>query len=687
MTQNEINFGASHPPGDRDKASRQMEKLLKLINHHNHLYYVKADPGIDDCEFDALLRELEDLEAVFPDLADPNSPTQKVGGAPLQGFTTVTHSIPMLSLQNSYDPAEVRDFDARVKRFLDTEKAVPYVVELKIDGVAVSVKYENGNLVSGLTRGDGRQGDDITANLRTVRDLPLRLTTSSSAPPLLEVRGEVYFPRQAFEHLNRERKRAGEKIFANPRNTAAGTLKLLDPRKVARRPLSLFLYSLASTPPSGISTHSEVLALLKSLSLPVNPNAIGAADIEAALDICQEWEEKRSGLDYEIDGMVLKVDRLDLQDQLGATNKAPRWGIAYKFATQEAITRVTGIQWQVGRTGVVTPVADLEPVNLLGTIVKRATLHNADEIKRLGIRIGDSVRIVKGGEIIPKVIAVEIDKRTGAEKRFRFPTLCPVCRFRLERDEDEVATRCHNEHCPAQIKRQIHHFASRGAMNIKGLGRAIVDQLVETKLVTDIADLYSLSSSQLEDLERMGKDSSLNLINAIETSKQAQLTKLIFGLGIRHVGINAAGILARSYRSLEALSSADEESLAELPEIGPILAASVVKYFHLPKTTELLSRLLRAGLSLSQEIEELQSDALKGKVFVLTGTLSDLPRQKAKEMIENLGGRVTGSISRKTSYLVAGADPGSKYQKAVKLEVMVLDQAAFIALIEKNEKG
>jgi len=682
MTQNELSFGDSPTPRDRKKAAERISALTRLINHHNDLYYQQDNQEISDREFDALLRELEDLEAIFPDLADPNSPTQKVGGAPLTGFTTVAHSKPMLSLQNSYDQAEVRDFDTRVKRLLETTESVPYVVELKIDGVAIAIRYEDGRFVQGLTRGDGHKGDDVTANLRTIDSLPLQLDPKQKPPAELECRGEVFFPTRDFEQLNKQRTGAGEKTFANPRNAAAGTLKLLDPRKVAQRPLALFLYAIAGEMPPGITTQDQLLDRLRELSLPVNPHARRAADIDEALQFLQEWEEKRSNLEYETDGLVLKVDSLAWQHQLGATSKAPRWCIAYKFATEEALTHVLAVNFQVGRTGVITPVADLEPVDLLGTIVRRATLHNADEIKRLGIRIGDCVKIIKGGEIIPKVLAVETSKRTGQEKAIRFPTSCPVCRQRLERDEEEAATRCLNEHCPAQIKRRVEHFASREAMNIDGLGRALIDQLVDKKLISDIADLYSLTADSLLDLDRMGERSATKLIDAIEVSKQASLRQLIFGLGIRHVGINAAGILASALGSTDNLTRASEESLADLPEIGPILAASVVHYFNQPKTKQFLKRLASAGLSLEEKGETTKGLALQGQIFVLTGKLPDLTRPSAKRMIEDQGGRVTATVSRNTNYLIAGEDPGSKYQKAVKLGIPILDQHEFLKLID-----
>ncbi len=665
----------------RASPAARASELRRLIRHHNRRYYIDGEPEISDREYDALVHELEALERAHPDLDDPDSPTHRVGGEPLEGFATVVHRVPMLSLQNTYAEEEVREFDARVRRLLDLDRSPAYVVELKIDGIAIALHYERGRLARGVTRGDGTRGDDVTANLRTVRSLPLVLDPAGGeAPGAIEVRGEVYFPREAFRRLNAERERAGQKLFANPRNAAAGTLKLLDPRQVAERPLALFTYQVAGPPPAGITTQWEILAYLRRLGLPVNPHARRVANIEEALAAFREWDERRLDLDYDTDGMVLKLDSLAWQRDVGATSKAPRWGIAYKFETERAVTRVVGIAVQVGRTGAVTPVAELEPVELLGTVVKRATLHNADEIERLGVRVGDTVTIEKGGEIIPKVTGVLTELRDGSERAFRFPTTCPACGEPLERDEDGVAIRCAGEHCPAQLKRRILHFAGRGAMDITGLGDALVDQLVDQGLVRDPADLFALTVAQLAPLERMAEKSATNLVGAIAEARRRPLHRLLFGLGIRHVGAHVARVLAGAYRSIEALAAAAEEELAALTDIGPVVAASVVRYFRQPNTRRLLAKLQAAGVALADTTAAASraggaAGALAGLTFVLTGTLPTLSREEARALIERHGGRVTSSVSRKTSFVVAGADPGSKRARAEELGVPILDEA------------
>ncbi len=700
--------------GPNSPAAR-VAALRQSIRHHNRRYYVDGEPQISDREYDALVRELEALERAHPELDDPDSPTHRVGGEPLEGFATVLHRVPMLSLQNTYDEAEVREFDARVRRLLDLARSPAYVVELKIDGIAIALHYERGRFVRGVTRGDGTRGDDVTANLRTVRSLPLILDPPDGpVPAALEVRGEVYFPREAFRRLNAERERGGQKLFANPRNAAAGTLKLLDPRQVAERPLALFVYQIAGAVPAQIATHWEALGHLRRLGLPVNPHARRVNDIEEALGVFREWERRRLELDYDTDGMVLKLDSLTRQRDVGMTSKAPRWGIAYKFETERAVTRVVDISLQVGRTGAVTPVAELEPVELLGTVVKRATLHNADEIDRLGVRVGDMVAIEKGGEIIPKVTSVLVEMRDGSERPFTFPTACPVCQQPLERTTGEVVIRCVNEHCPALLKRQILHFAGRGAMDITGLGDVLVEQLVDRALVHDVAGLYALTAPALADLERMGPKSAANLVAAIAEARTRPLHRLFFALGIRHVGAHAARVLAAAYRSVDALAAAREEDLAQLPDIGPVVAAAITHYFAQPASRRLLARLQAGGVALAAPAETaggLQpggppsgglpsgglpsgglpsggppgvpaaSTVLAGRTFVLTGTLPALSRDEARALIERHGGRVTGSVSRKTSFVVAGADPGSKLARAAALGVPVLDEEGLRRLV------
>ncbi len=672
------------------QAAARVTELRRLIRHHDRRYFIDHDPEITDRAYDALVRELDQLERGFPALDDPNSPTHRIGGAPLESFATVPHKSPMLSLQNSYDEDEVREFDARVRRFLGTEDPLAYVVELKIDGIAVALHFREGRFRQAITRGNGIEGDDITANLRTVRSVPLELDLSAGVwPQDVEIRGEAYFPRSGFDALNQRRVAQGEKRFANPRNAAAGTLKLLDPQEVGRRPLAFFAYQLVADP-MPCPGHSEVLEFLQATGLPVNPHRKRVTGIDQAIELFSDWGEQRKQLDYDTDGLVLKVDDLGLQRRLGATGKAPRWGIAYKFETEEAVTRILEIDVQVGRTGAVTPVANLTPTDLLGTVVKRATLHNADEIARLDVRVGDWVAIEKGGEIIPKVTRVLTDRRTGDEQPFQFPTICPVCGKGLEQEEGEVAIRCVNEHCPAQLKRRITHFASRTAMDIEGLGHILVDQLVDEGHVRALPDIYGLRADLIADLTqlrqkprgepgelipvRYGEKSAAKLVAALGGSKSRPLHRLLFGLGIRHVGIHAAQLLARAHGSLERLAAAGEEELAELHEIGPILAASVVRYFGDPRTRDLLASLTRQGIEPQAEEISLAADKLAGKIFVITGTLPAMTRAEAKSMITTNGGRVTGSVSGKTDYLLAGDNPGSKYEKALSLGVTILSE-------------
>jgi DNA ligase (NAD+) len=680
---------------DKATAKKRVDELRREIARHDRLYYVEAAPKISDRDYDRLMAELSGLERDYPALDDPNSPTHRVGGAPLPGFRSAPHLHPMLSLGNTYTQAEVREFDARVRRFLGREEPEPaaskiepvaYGVELKIDGVGIALRYEEGRFALGLTRGDGTTGDDVTANLRTVRGLPLLL----AEPRTLEVRGEVYIPSSEFREWNRRREAAGEKTLANPRNACAGTLKLLDPREVARRPLRLFCYALVGAREHGLATHQDTMALLRRLGLPVEPHFAYAAGIEEAIAICDTWEVRREELDYGTDGMVLKVDRLDWQEQLGATAKAPRWGIAYKFETREAVTRVREIRVQVGRTGAVTPVAELEPVELLGTVVKRATLHNADEIERLGLRVGDRVVIVKGGEIIPKVLRVLEDERTGKETRFTFPTVCPECGEALARSDDEVAVRCENEFCPARRKEQILHFSARGAMDIQGMGESLVDQLVDGGLIEDAAGLFTLDAARLAGLERMGEKSAENLLRSIAEARQRPLHRFLFGLGIRHVGATAARLLARAFGTLDALRAATAAQIAAVHGMGDITAEEVARYFGRTETAHLLSRFAKAGVA--PEPEPAAATAVEtpdgaggtqfaGKTFVLTGTLEGWSREEARDAIEARGGRVSSSVSKKTSFVVAGAEPGSKLDRARELGVTVLDEAAFRALL------
>lgn len=669
---------------DRRQSASRARVLRETIAHHARRYYVDADPEISDAAYDALLRELEAIEAAHPDLVTPDSPTQRVGGEPLGQFETVLHARPMLSLQNTYDEGELREFDARVRRFLGLDDPVAYVVELKIDGVAISLRYDEGLFVRGVTRGDGTRGDDVTSNLRTIRSMPLRAIDPGkpSLPSSFEVRGEVYFPRSGFQRLNDQRAADGEKLFANPRNAAAGTLKLLDPRIVAQRPLALFCYAMVDASGLGFTRHRDVLDWLRRAGFPVNPHARPAMGIDAVVEAARDWADARWELDYETDGLVIKVDSLAMQESLGATAKAPRWGIAYKFQTREGTTQLIGVEFQVGRTGNVTPVAILSPVEILGTTVRRATLHNADELDRLGVRVGDWVAVEKGGEVIPKVTRVLEERRTGSETAVVFPTSCPACGEELARIEEEVAIRCVNEHCPAQRKRQLLHFVSRGAMEIDGLGSALVDQLVDAGLVRDTADLYGLKSEQIAQLERMAEKSAGNIVRAIDASRARPLHRLLFALGIRHVGASLARNLARKLGSLDAVEQATEEDLRGVPDVGEVVAASIRRYFDRQATHELLRRLRSAKINTVEPQEDaLGARPFEGKTFVLTGTLTSMTRPQATTRIEALGGKVSGSVSSKTDFVVAGEDPGSKLERARQLGVPVLDEDAFLRKI------
>lgn len=672
-------------------ARKRVQTLRSELARHDRLYFVEAAPEISDREYDRLTAELAALETEYPELDDPASPTHRVGGQPIEGFASLPHSEAMLSLGNTYSETELRAFDARVRRFLEREEPVAYMSELKIDGVGVALRYERGRFRLGLTRGDGVQGDDITQNLKTLRELPLELAGGASLD--VEVRGEVYIPRPEFVAWNARREAAGEPRFMNPRNTCAGTLKLKDSREVARRPLRLFVYSLLRPEAVGVTTHEETLIRLRALGFPVEPNARRCDGIDAALAHAEEWSERRTSLPYDTDGMVLKVDDLRAQQKLGFTAKAPRFAIAYKFETEEAVTQVETIQWQVGRTGAVTPVAHLQPVELLGTVVKRATLHNADEIRRLDLRVGDWVAIEKGGEIIPKVTRILLEQRAPGAEPYAIPERCPVCSEGLVREEEEVALRCPNEFCPAQRKRQILHFVARGAMDVQGIGEALVEQLVDGELSRDAADLYGLSLEQWAALERMGEKSAENIRAGLAASRQRPLHRLLFALGIRHVGATAAKRIGSHFGALDAVLTASAEELQAIDGVGDRIAESVAKYFARPESLALLAKLRAAGVDppveapkrtapAAVEGQEAAPSAVRGKSFVLTGTLSRWTREAAGAEIERRGGRVSSSPSKKTDYLVAGVEAGSKLEKAQALGVPILDEAAFAQLLD-----
>jgi len=669
---------------DRGEAKARIEKLREIINYHNKLYYVYDSPEISDMEYDKLMRELEDLESQFPELVTPDSPTQRVGGEPLSAFSQVTHRVPMMSLADAFDEGELRDFHRRVTNAVGS--AVEYVVELKIDGLAISLTYENGLLTRAATRGDGVVGEDVTQNVKTIKSVPLRLDFSGGiAPSLIEVRGEVYMPKDGFNKLNEEREDLELPLFANPRNAAAGSLRQLDPKVTAQRPLSTFMYAMGYAEGYNPQKHSEVLEFYKSVGLRVNPHYKVFDNFDDVVDYCMGWREKRDSLPYEIDGMVIKVNSLQQQRILGSTAKSPRWAVAYKFPAEQKTTVIKDIIVRVGRTGNLTPTAELEPVRLAGSTVSRATLHNEDYIKQKDIRIGDTVVVQKAGDIIPEVVAVVKEKRTGKEKEFQMPRRCPECGAEAIRLPGEAAYRCTGSSCPAQLRRGIIHFASRDAMDIRGLGPAVVSLLLSQGLIKNVADLYNLQREDLVPLERMGEKSAANLLTAIEESKKQPLDRLIFALGIPFVGSKAATLLAEAFGDMEKLKKAEYEDLTKIPEIGDKIARSVITFFRQEQNLKLIERLEAAGLNMKAAEKAEGPRPLEGLTFVLTGTLENYTRQDAKELIESLGGKVSGSVSKKTNYVVVGSDPGSKFEKALKLGVTILNEQEFEELIK--EKG
>jgi DNA ligase (NAD+) len=669
---------------DRLTAEARILELRKQIEHHNRLYHTEDRPEITDQEYDNLVRELQGLEDLFPDMVTPDSPTQRVGSAPLAAFEKVVHKTPMLSLGNAFGEEDLRDFDRRVRQAVGNQN-VRYVCELKIDGLAISLHYEDGVFVKGATRGDGTTGEDITQNLRTIRSIPLRLTR----PVTIEVRGEAFMPRAAFEKLNKEREERGEALFANPRNSAAGSLRQLDPRIAASRQLDTFIYAIGDLQGVDVESHSEGLDLLESLGFKVNKERRTFDNIDDVIDFVNSWVEKRPQLAYDIDGMVIKVDSYGQQQELGFTAKSPRWAVAYKFPAEEAITVLKGIEVSVGRTGTVTPTAILEPVSLAGTTVKRASLHNEDIIREKGLLIGDHVMVKKAGDIIPEIVAVLPERRDGSETPFAMPTHCPECGSELVRLEEEVALRCINPMCPAQIREGIIHFVSRQAMNIEGLGEKVVASLFEKDIIRSVADLYYLHQQRdvLLGLERMGEKSVDNLLTAIETSKENSLERLLFGLGIRLVGAKAARVLAEHFGEMDGIMAANEEDLTVIDEIGPKMASSIVGYFRQPQAQAVIERLKAAGVNMSYKGIRVEAGAdlpLSGKTVVLTGTLATMTRQEAEEAIARLGGKVTGSVSKKTDLVIAGEKAGSKLEKAEKLGVSVMDEAGFRELLESQ---
>ena len=663
---------------------RKIEKLRDEIRRHDELYYVGNAPEISDREYDLLLEELQRLEAENPELITPDSPTQRVGGRTAEGFPEVVHTRPMLSLDNSYNIDELRAFDERCRRLAEG-RPLDYVAELKIDGLSLSLQYEDGVLVRGVTRGDGRIGEEVTQNARTIRSVPLRINAhAKKIDSVFEVRGEVYIPRDVFERTNAERQELGERTFANPRNAAAGALRQLDSRLVARRKLDMFAYDLLVNGRKPFASHSEALDWLDAVGFRVNPHRKRCDTIDEVIDFANKTETLRDELNYEIDGLVVKVNSSALQDEFGTTQKAPRWAIAYKYQARQASTKVLDIIVQVGRTGALTPVAHLEPVLLAGTTVARATLHNEDEIKRLGLKIGDWVMIEKGGDVIPKVLNVITSKRTGEEKPFRPPKKCPECGGLISRIEGEVVPRCVAADCKAQLLGRLIHFASRRAMRIEGLGVVLAEQLIAEKHVKDVGDLYTLTLEQIVSLPRMAKKSATNLLTQIEASKTRDLSYLIYALGIRHVGERTAGILAHEMGSLDRLMNASVEELDAIPEIGLTVAESVHDWFNDEGNRALCDRLRAAGVKTETERRSAgeADERFAGKQFVLTGTLETFTRDEARAMIEARGGRVNSSVSKKTDYVVAGEAAGSKLDKAQSLGVTVIDESAFKDMLD-----
>ncbi len=668
-----------------DDITREIDELREKIKYHNYRYYVLNDPEISDAEYDKLFRRLVELENAHPELITPDSPTQRVGAEPKEVFTQVAHSIPMLSLENAFGDEEITDFDARIRKLLNGAQDIEYTVEPKIDGLAVELVYENGHLRAASTRGDGYVGEDVTANVKTILAVPLTLMEPKDGPPvpeLLEVRGEIYMETHAFKELNKEREKRGLPPFANPRNAAAGSLRQLDPRVTAKRPLNIFCYGIGQLRGTSFDTQMNLMIGLQRWGLRINRRFIKLCQhIREVIQYCHHLEEIRSEFPYEIDGAVIKVNRLDFQEQLGQTTRSPRWALAFKFKPTQETTQILKIEVQVGRTGVLTPVAHLKPVEIGGVLVKRATLHNEDEIKKKDIRELDTVVVQRAGDVIPEVVKVITSRRTGVEKRFHMPSTCPVCGTKVIKRPGEAAHRCPNPNCPAQVKESLKHFVSKSAMNIEGLGDKLITQLIDKGLVKDPADLYQLTMEDLLKLDKVAEKSARNLLRAIEKSKKPTLAKFIYALGIRHVGEHIADVLARHFGSLKALQNATEEQLMAIKEVGPQIAESIVSYFEAEENIKLIERLMALGVEI-QEAHAREESRLEGKTFVLTGTLNNLTRSEAKELIQAQGGRVASSVSKTTDFVVVGENPGSKLAKARELGIRTIDEGEFLRILK-----
>ena len=666
---------------DKDRAKSRIKELVDEISHHDMKYYVEDNPEISDYEYDVLMGELKQLEAEHPDMVLQNSPTQRVSGKPLEEFPQVEHRVSMLSLGNCYSPEELREFDSRVHKWLGEDERVDYIVELKIDGLGIALLYEDGTLARGATRGDGRVGEDVTSNIRTIRSIPLKLKADGGLRDV-EVRGEIYMPTEGLRKLNKEREEAGEPLFANPRNAAAGSVRQLDPKVAASRPLDAYFYTLSYNKGPMPDSHEGCLEKMRRSGLRTSPYTKKCTSIEQVLEHIADWESKREGIGYEIDGIVIKVNSLSQQSKLGYTAKEPRWAIAYKYPPKQMTTRLIDVQVQVGRTGALTPVAVLEPVQIGGVKVSHATLHNEDEVARKDLRIGDYVLIERAGEVIPQVVKPVVEKRTGKERPFRMPKTCPVCGSEAVKEQDEAVRRCINASCPAQVKERLTHFCSRGAMDCEGVGPSLVSQLVDNGLVANASDLYKLTKEQLLTLDGIAEKSSQNILEAIRESANRDFERVVFSLGIRHVGWTTAVSLARAMGSMDRLQDASAEELSKIEGIGEIVAESVHDFFRNPRNRHLIDDLRKAGLRM--DAVEKSGGPLEGKSFIFTGELKSIPRSDAEALVVSLGGKITSSVSKGTDFVVVGENPGSKLAKARSMKKVIIDEDAFLKMVKKR---